>query len=415
MDSLSREFHDFNGFVEITFAILKPIFNDVDSSQMEKSLTIRRSIHGHQIDYSIDGSHAERISVKNLLQSYGFAKSYPFQYSIQCNDLTSIEVSNDKDRLQWLKNCCGVDEYCAKKDKSIRVLRETEDSIRKIDVSLAKIDVQLKIFASNEKQQIYQRWVSREKELGHFQRQYRIQIIRAEIEQINVKIKTYTDQIATTKNDVVQCASDGSEIRRENKSILEQINTLKNNEQQLQRDIVEYERTNMELVECISNLHHAIERGAMAEDLTKHEMRIYEEKIDQTRTRLSEIDIEIDVVDGNKEKIKQELDEFERHYSSIVVNCQQNQRLGTQFLSIFERNEYLTGLIKKTKNAISRENRKKNKATTELQPDIQKLENLKASAAKYNEQLTEILASNEECGSFDQQQQMMDTLENEQL
>lgn len=412
IEGLSCEFHNFNGFVEITFIIDKALFNDIDPSQTQKRLSIRRTIHANQIDYSIDGTHAQRVDVKNLLQSYGFAEYYPFQYSIQCNDLISIEMSNNKDRLQWLKNCCGVDEYNAKKDKSMRVLRETEDHIRKIDDSLRKIDVQLNIFGSDEKQQIYHRIVNREKELGHFQRQYRIQKMRTEIEQLSLNMKTHSDRITSVKNDTIQCTSNGTEIRRENKSILEQIHALKINEQQLQRDIDEYDRAKAELVENICNLQNAIEKGALAEDLTINEKQLYEEKIDETRTRMSEIDSQIDAINENKEKIEHELDGLESQAEAIVLNCQQNQRLGSQFKSILNRNDHLSGLIKKTKNAISRENRKKNKMVTELQPEIQKLENLKATAKRYNEQLNEMNAK-EESNSFYRQQEMINSLENQ--
>lgn len=154
MHGLSREFHSFNGAVEIEFSIVSALFSGIDASQVQQRLTIRRSIRGPQIEYTIDGTPAVRIEVKNLLRSYGFAQSYPFQYSIESDDIQSIEASTSADRLQWLENCCGVDEYCTKKDKSLRVLRETEDSIQKIDASLVKIDVQLNIFALNEQQQI---------------------------------------------------------------------------------------------------------------------------------------------------------------------------------------------------------------------------------------------------------------------
>lgn len=410
IDSLPREFHNFNGSVEITFTIAEPLFNGTDPNQTQKRLIVRRTIHDHQIDYAIDGLDAKRVDVKNLLQTYGFAENYPFQFSIECDDLTSIEMSNDKSRFKWLENCCGVDEYRAKKSKSLRLLRETKEHIQRVDESLEKIKVQLNIFASNEAQQTYQKLVNREKELTHFQRQHRIQKIRDKIQELNLKMKTNLDQIATVKNDMIQCGTNGTKIRREIKSILEQINGLRVNEQKLQRDIDEYECTKAELVEHIGNLQNVIEKGALAEDLTMHEKQIYEKKIDETRTRMSELDEEINAIDEEKEKIEQELDAFDRQIEEISVNCQQNQRLGTQFQSIAQRNEYLSEVIKKTKNAISRENRKKNKMIAELQPDTRKLENLRAAAAMYNERLTELNAK-EESDSFYQQQAMLNDLE----
>lgn len=414
MDSISSALNTFNGFVEVKFSIKESPFNQVHSNETEKSLHIRRSVHANQNDYAIDGVLAERVDVKNLFQTYGFADYYPFQYSIQCNDITSVEESNAKDRLQWLKCCCGVDEYLAKKNKSLRVLRETEDHIRKIDESLEKIDVQLAIFGSNENQQIYQRFVNRERELGHMQRTYRIKKIRSDIESLDSKVKSLSNRITAVKDDTIKCTSNAAEIRREIKTMVEQIHVLNTNEQQLQHDIDEYERAKVELVEYIANLRNTIEKGALAEELTANEKRLYEVKIDETRTRLSEIDAQIDVIDERKAKIESELAELEQQAEAIVLNCQQNQRLGKQFASIVQRNEYLSGQIKKLKTVISRESRKQSTMLAELQREIKKLEDLKTTAEQYNQQLTEMNAT-EETNSFYQQQEMITSLEDQKL
>lgn len=414
MDSISSEFNGFNGFVEVTFTIAKSLFNDIDPNQMQDRLCIRRSVHANQISYTIDGVHAERVDVKNLLQTYGFADYFPLQYSIQCHDITSIEMSNATDRLQWLKNCCGVDEYYAKRNKSMRVLRETEDNIRKIDASLEKIDVQLSIYGSDEKQQIYHRIVSREKELGHLQRQYRVKKIRSQLEQLDVNMSALSNRITSVQNDVIQCTNNVTVVRREIKSISERIQALKTNEHQLQHGIDEYERAKVELVEYISSLQNDIEKGAMAEDLTTHEKHLYEGKIDETRTRISEFDARIGAIDEKKKKAELELAELERQAEAIVLNCQQNQRIGAQFQTTEQRNEYLSGLIKRTKNAISRENRKRNKMIAELQLETKKLENLKATAEKYNQRLSEMNAK-EESDAFYRQQEMISNLENQKL
>lgn len=410
----SRELHQFNGFVEITFTNVKSLFTDVDPTETQQRLTVRRSITAGQIDYSIDGAHMERIDVKNLLQSYGFTQGYPFQFAIQCDDVTSIEMSNELDRLNWLKNCCGVDEFCSKKEQSKRVLRETEDHIRKIDGSLQKIDVQLNIFGSDETQQIYQRYMLREKELDHFQRQFRTQKIRGEIDQVNEQMKMHSDDIADDKKKLVQCVSNSTEIRREIRLICEQIHAANADEQRLQHDVVEHERIKLELAAYIANLQIVMEKGALAEDLNRFEKQLYEEKMAATRVRINEIDAKIAAIDRKKEKIAEELHEQQCQAKAITVNSQQNQRLSTQFHSVAQRNEHLSGQIKKIKIAISRENRKKSKLIADLQPELQRWEQLKATAATYAQQLTEMNAQ-EESASFYRQQEMIGDLENEKL
>lgn len=409
-----RECQQFNGSVEIAFLFVDSLFNNDAANPTQKRLVIRRSIDASETNYSVDGVHSERVDVKNLLQSYGFAQCYPFQFSIQRNDLTSIEMSNELDRLKWLKDCCGVDEYCKKKEKSMRVLNETEEHIRKIDDSLKKINVQLEIFESDDAQHTYQRYVTREKELTDFQRKFRIEKIRAEIERVNLEMKTHSEQVEADKSKIIECTSNGTEIRRENKKIAEQIHAKRIVEQQLQGDIDEYDRTKLELVGCMNQLQDVIDKGAMAKDLTMNEKQLYEAKMDETRTRIGEVDTQINTINETKAKLEGELNEYNRQVLAIFVSCQQNQRLGTQFSTTAQRNGYLNGLIRKTKAAITRENRKKNKITNDLQPHLLKWEGLKATAAAYTDQLTEMNAK-EESDSFNRQQEIRTDLENQKL
>lgn len=401
--------------MEIIFDIqhneaIDAFLKNIGTTLIERKISLRRSIQSQQIEYYLGETRSERVDIKNFLQLLGFAQSYPFQYAIESNDISTVEMSNDKDRFQWLKNCCGVAEFHSKRDKSLRVLKDTEDQIRKIDGSLAKIDVQLNIFASNENQQIFQKCMLREKELGHFQLQYRIKKLRAEREQSSLKIVSNTNSIARIKNEIIQHANNGTEIRREIKTILDQLNALRANERQIELQIDKHERSKTDLEGSIESLKVQVMQGGWGADLTNREMQIYRDKMDETSTRMSEIDADMEGIDEKRSTVEQELVELESQVNEIVLNCQQNQRLGIQFQSVTQRNEHLSGQIKKMKNAISRENRNVNKFRAELQHEMQELERLKVIASKHNQQLAQMNAD-DEINSFHQQQQMIESLE----
>lgn len=414
LNSLPLEFHNFNGSVELTFNTgpidaTKTLFNSLSINQTGNKILLRRSIQSQQIEYFINNARVERVDIKNFLQIFGFSPSYPFQYFMYSDDIAMVEQSDDKHRLQLLKNCCGVDEFCVKRDKSIRILKDTEEQIRKIDASLMKIDAQLKIFASNETQQIYQDWVKREKELGHFKRLYRIKEMQAELRKRNTDIDQQMNFIAVNKNAIIQNVKNNKEVRCQIKLIMNQRNALQVEERQLALEIQHHEHAKDALNGSIVELQGFVQQSSFTEDLTIQERQMYREKIDQTSSQISDIDAEIERVAERKYIIDQQVCELEAQVATIVMNCQQNHRLGTQFQSVDKRNEHLSVLVKRAKNGIGRENRNVNKLKMEIQQEMEELNRLNSARSQHNEQLANMNAD-DETQSFYQQQNIYDNL-----
>lgn len=351
------------------------------------------------------------MDVKNCLHIFGFAHSYPFQYSVRNDDLCTVEISDSNYRLFWLQNCCGVSEFRAKKDKSKRILQETEEQIRKIDTSLSKINVQLNIFASDENQQIYQKWLKREKELGHFQRQYRMKKLQTDLQKWNSDMDMLTRSIESTKTDIMKNAENSKEIRLQIKHALNKINDLTVREREYEQEIQQRQSINTELEASIENLQILVQQGAMAQELSTHEMSLYRERIDQTGSQISDFDAKTERLAEERDELDQQIGKLEVQSEAIIINCQQNQRLGTQFLSVANRNDYFLKQTKKAKIAINRENRLANKLKYELQGDVTDLQYLKESQSECNKQLAQMNAE-EEASSFHQHQQLIDNLEN---
>lgn len=416
LNSLPSEFRNFDGLVELALNIgenddIKAIFKNLGNIKTGNRISLRRSIQSQKIDYFLNNVQVQRLDVKSFLEIFNFSPSYPFQYSVHGNDIGLVELSVDTDRLAFLENCCGINEFCVKRDKSIRILKETEQQIRKIDLSLMKIDCQLKIFASNEKQKIYQDWIKREKELGHFKRLYRIKKMQAELQQRNADIDKQTNAIAENKNALIQNAVNRKEVRRQTKLIMDRLNALKMDERQLESENEQCEQTKHSLEAAIVELQELVQQGSLNEDFSMHMQQFYRQKIDQTKNQIGDIDADIECIAKRKQIIDQQVSVLETRLTSIVINCKQNQRLGTQFQSVDTRNEHLSLLVKKVKNAITRENRNVNKLKSEIQQEMDESKRLNTIRSTHNEQLAGLNAD-DVTRTFDQQQSVFEDLEN---
>lgn len=415
ISSLPREFHNFNGSVELICVFdrndtTEAFFKDFSCNQFGNKFSLRRSIHLQQIEYFLCDARVERLNVKDFLEMFGFAHLYPFQNTVDKDDVCMVEMSDSEYRLSLLKNCCGVGEFREKRNKTERILKETEERIRKIDMSLEKINVQINIFASDETQQIYQNWVKREKELGHFQRLYRIKKLQADLHNWDTDMDKLTASSDAIKMDIIQNAESGKELRLQIKFMRDKINELKLREQEFQREIERIEKTILELRVSMKNLQVLTQQGSLNEELSAQEMTLYRERIDISNTQIREFDAKITQIAAQKSVIDQHVGELESQAAAIVLNCKQNTRLGTKFPSIDKRNEYLLKQIKKFKAAINRESRAATKLTVQLQDEMTELQSLREYFGAYNEQL-EQLNADEQSSSFNHNQQLIDNLE----
>lgn len=415
MASLPEEFRDFSGSVEVVcqFAentAVASFIRSINGQQTGNEISFRRSIQSQRIEYFVNGSSVERLYVKNFLQTFGFSDSYPFRCCIFTTDISTVDASNVGDRVHWLKDCCGVGDYCAKRDKSKRVLKETEEQIAKIDSALAKIDVQLEICSSDETQQIYEAYVRRERELGHFQRLYRMKKLRAEIETQESEMNACSVKIECNKREMIQNTDNCRHTRRQIKWISDQLNASIAKQHENQAAKGEWERREVTLKASIRDIQNKIEQGAWAEELSAHEMGLYRDKIDETSSQISGIDEQIERFAEEKQAIDQEIYALDSGIESIVQNCQQNQRLGTWFKSVDKRNEHLVTQIKRSKNAIGRENRKFKSLQVEVERETGELNNLQRNLAQHNQQLAEMNAD-DEINSIHEHQQLINDLE----
>lgn len=381
-----QEFENFEGSVEI-------IFHETEN----KKVSIRCEVKGNEMKYFMDNTKTERIEIKNFLEIVGFSKSYPFQYLVRCEDIQRIADSNAEQRLKLLYDCCGVDEFRKYHEKSKRTSKETQENIKKIDSSLKKIDVQLKIFASDENQKIYQEWVKRECELGHTQVQFRIKKLQNDVGAVNNNITFYKSLVDGCKAEIIQCTTDLKTVRNRIKLLTGDIGTKTQQEDDIRSDILEMDTERSSLNESIGRLRGGLERDRLLESHAQQESRLYCQSIAQSVTEASDLEIEIMRLDAEEEINRQYIGELETQLEKIILNCEQNQRLRGQHLTVEDRDAAILSDIKDLKNAIKGETRKLHKVRTEIRvEESDVLEQLKKNYKENAEKLEQLSALNAE-------------------
>lgn len=397
-----KEFETFEGSIEIIF-----------HEAVNKKISIRCEMGGNEMKYFMDNAIAERIQIKNFLENVGFSKSYPFQYLARGEDIKRIADNNAEERLKLLFDCCGVDEFRKYQEKSMRTSKETQENIRKIDLSLQKIDVQLKIFASEENQKIYQEWLNRECELGHTQIQFQIKKLENNVKTVNNNITLYTSLVDGCKVDIIQCTKKLKIQRNKMKSLTADIGTKTQQADNIRGDILELDTGRSSLNESIGQLRVGLERDRLLQSHAQQESRLYCQSIAQSVTEASDLELKIMRLDAEEEIIRQYVSELETQLEKIILNCEQNQRLGCQHLTVEDRDAAILNDINDLKNAIKVETRKLQKIQTEIrieENDI--LAQLKKNHKEISAKLERLNASNSE-KAFEEQGSIRRRLEKE--
>lgn len=383
---LPIEFRDFNGYVEIEF---------IDPTTNERK-SLRRLINNKQIEYYLNGVQAERIVVKNFLMFMGFSRSFPFEYRVRCRDIDKMMASTMEIRLEWLQDCCGLGEYKESKEKSLSILNETNDEIDRIKVALWKIDAHIDIFASQEQQTIYQNWLKREHDLGHFQRKYRMENLQREIEKCNADITICSELIAKYGNEIIQSASNMRLVQSAIKSNVQNINSLESRRFHTNQRIDKLKNQKMTLDTSISKLRSTLQCARFAEEISMQEKRLLRQSIDQSESEINGLRGVLDKLKTVNGDVELKIGGLESNLETIHAKSAQNQRLNTHFLSIAQRNSFILENVKKAATAISRENRNIKKCKNDIEQNSITLEDLKKSKAEKQQEFEQRNANNNE-------------------
>lgn len=93
---------------------------------------IRRTIGVKKDDYTLDGKHATKTEIFNLLESCGFTKSNPY-YIVQQGKVSELTLMNDRRRLELVKEISGAAVYDERKAESDKILEDVKTRREKTD------------------------------------------------------------------------------------------------------------------------------------------------------------------------------------------------------------------------------------------------------------------------------------------
>lgn len=108
-------------------AFVELVFDNQDRRMPidKDEVRIRRTIAAKKDDYMLDGKHATKAEVFNLLESCGFTKSNPY-YIVQQGKIAELTLMNDRRRLELIKEISGASVYDDRRAESQKVLEEIQ-------------------------------------------------------------------------------------------------------------------------------------------------------------------------------------------------------------------------------------------------------------------------------------------------
>jgi structural maintenance of chromosome 3 (chondroitin sulfate proteoglycan 6) len=108
----------FTAFVEIVFD------NSDERMPIEgDEVTIRRTVGAKKDEYYLNGKHATKQDVANLLESAGFSRSNPY-YIVQQGKIQELVTMSEEARLDLLKEVAGTRVYEERRAESVRIMDE---------------------------------------------------------------------------------------------------------------------------------------------------------------------------------------------------------------------------------------------------------------------------------------------------
>jgi structural maintenance of chromosome 3 (chondroitin sulfate proteoglycan 6) len=135
--------HEGSGRAVVT-AYVEVIFDNSDDRfhTGKSELILRRTIGLKKDEYSLDRKNVTKKEVENILETAGFSSANPY-YIVPQGRVTKITNMKDGDRLDLLKTVAGTKVYEERRQKSLRIMTDTDHKRKAIDDLLETINKRL--------------------------------------------------------------------------------------------------------------------------------------------------------------------------------------------------------------------------------------------------------------------------------
>mmetsp|Transcript_117843 Transcript_117843/g.375676 ORF Transcript_117843/g.375676 Transcript_117843/m.375676 type:complete len:1202 (+) Transcript_117843:129-3734(+) len=221
-------------------AFVEVVFDNSDRRMPidKDEVRVRRSIAAKKDDYMLDGRHATKVEVFNLLESCGFSKSNPY-YIVQQGRIAELTLMNDYRRLELMKEISGASVFDERKAESQKILEEMSGREKNIERVIDFIRQRIR----NLKEE--------QEELFEYQRmEHRRRCI--EFELTDRDWRTAQDRIVALERDRQDASLRLNEAQRQASQIREELNGTDGDIEQLsaerQRSVLEREEVDRQRI-----------------------------------------------------------------------------------------------------------------------------------------------------------------------
>eukprot|EP00929_Paragymnodinium_shiwhaense_P047864 TRINITY_DN24279_c0_g1_i1.p1 TRINITY_DN24279_c0_g1~~TRINITY_DN24279_c0_g1_i1.p1 ORF type:complete len:1203 (-),score=481.65 TRINITY_DN24279_c0_g1_i1:342-3950(-) len=195
----------------VATAFVELVFDNGDRRMPidKDEVRIRRTIGTKKDDYSLDGKHATKQEVFNLLESCGFTKSNPY-YIVQQGKVAELTLMSEARRLDLIKEVSGASVYDSRRAESLRVLEDMGARRKKTDDVISGISTRIKALEEEQRELVeYQKLEKQRKCLEYeltdreFRKaQERIEELEAKTRDTAAKLYEAQREVATVRTRV---------------------------------------------------------------------------------------------------------------------------------------------------------------------------------------------------------------------
>lgn len=127
----------FTAFVEI-------VFDNTDGRLPADGaeVTIRRTVGAKKDEFYLDGKHATKQDIVNMLESAGFSRSNPY-YIVQQGKINQLTNMSEDERLELLKEVAGTRVYEERRNESQRILDDAAAKKQQVEEMLQTLAARL--------------------------------------------------------------------------------------------------------------------------------------------------------------------------------------------------------------------------------------------------------------------------------
>lgn len=107
-----------------------------------EEVVLRRTVGMKKDEYFLNRKRFARADVMRMLENAGFSRSNPY-YIVKQNQAKHLANMSDEARLQVLKEVAGTQVYDQRRQESMKILRETDGKLGKIEEVIAQLETRI--------------------------------------------------------------------------------------------------------------------------------------------------------------------------------------------------------------------------------------------------------------------------------